>query len=82
MQETDGRADAGGGTTETLKVLIAGLLALSISTLAASVLLQRNTGRLLPTFFLVVSCVLMVFVCCFAWAALRAGRTGRSSFWV
>lgn len=55
---------------ETLKVLVAGMLALSISTVAASVLLQLNTGRFLPTFFLVVSCVLTVFICCLTWAAL------------
>jgi len=70
IQETDGDADTDGGATEMLKVLIAGLLALSISTLAASVLLQFNTGRFLPTLFLVVSCVLTVFICCFTWAAL------------
>lgn len=55
---------------ETLKVLIAGMLAFSISTVVASVLLQLNTGRFLPTFFLVVSCVLTVFICCLNWAAL------------
>ena len=70
IRETDGNADTGGGAMETLKVLIGGMLALSISTLAASVLLQFNTGRFLPTFFLVVSCVLTVFICCFTWAAL------------
>ena len=63
-------ADAGSPAGETLKVLISGMVALSVATAAASVFSQLNTGRFLPILLVLTSCVITVFTGCLTWAAL------------
>ena len=57
-------ADAGSPAGETLKVLMSGMVALSVAAAAASVLSQLNTGRFLPILLVLTSCVITVFTGC------------------